>query len=162
MNAKFGPSIGQGQTRPLTTPRTWRAAALCVAMSLALGLSAAPPAAAHPPNASDASALSALPLVVSATMPMAVLASAGAVFTVAAVEASAVGTVWVLVRASDGLRVSITLAGRSVVAAGAALSVVAVSTGWVLVEAGATLSAALCFIPNEIGASLLYNEQLTR
>jgi len=142
--------------------QTLRATAFRLALGLAACLGVATPAAAHPPQASDASALSALPLVVSATVPVTVLASAGAVFTVAAVEASAVGAVWVLVRASDGLRLSITVAGRSVVAAGTALSVVAVSTGWVLVEVGATLSAALCFVPNEIGASLLYNEQLTR
>jgi hypothetical protein len=36
--------------------------------------------------------------------------------------------------------------------------VTAVSAGWVLSAAG----QALAFIPNELGASLLYNERITR
>ena len=52
---------------------------------------------------SDASALSALPVAVSVAAPAMVL-SAGAAFTVVAVDASAAGTVWVLERASDGAR----------------------------------------------------------
>lgn len=140
---------------------THSARRLVLALVLTCGPLAAP---AHPaPGASDASVLSAsLPLAVSVAAPAAYFAAAGSLFTVVAVQATAAGTVWVLARASDGVRASLTVAGRSTVAAGAALSVVAVSTGWVLVEAGATLSAAVCFIPNEIGASLLYNEPLTR
>jgi hypothetical protein len=67
--------------------------------------------------------------------PVALL-SAGAVLTVVSVQASAVGTVWVLERASDGARASIELAGRAgnglSVAAGTAVTVTAISTGWVL------------------------------
>jgi hypothetical protein len=41
---------------------------------------------------------------------------------------------------------------------GTAVVVTAVSTGWVLSSA----SQAIAFIPNEIGAALLYNERITR
>jgi len=110
---------------------------------------------------SEASALSALPIAVSVAAPVVVL-SAGAMLTVVAVEASAVGSVWVLERASDGARASVRLgseaAGALSVAAGAVVVVTAVSTGWVLSSA----SRAIAFIPNEIGAALLYNERVTR
>jgi hypothetical protein len=110
---------------------------------------------------SAVSALSALPIAVSITAPVMVL-SAGAVLTVVAVDASATGTVWVLERASDGARASVRLgaqaAGGLSVAAGTALVVTAMSTGWVLSAA----SQAIAFIPNEIGAALLYNERVTR
>jgi len=118
-------------------------------------------ARAHPPNASDASALSMLPVAVSVAAPVMIL-SAGALLTVVAVEASATGTVWVLERASDGARTSVTLsaqaAGGLSVAAGTAVLVTAFSAGWVLSAAG----KAIAFIPNEIGAALLYNERVTR
>ena len=110
---------------------------------------------------SEASALSALPIAVSVAAPVLVL-SAGAMLTVVAVEASAVGTVWVLERASDGARASVRLgaeaAGALSLAAGTVVVVTAVSTGWVL----STASRAIAFVPNEIGAALLYNERVTR
>lgn len=118
-------------------------------------------ARAHPPNASDASALSALPIAVSVAAPV-MLLSAGAMLTVVAVEASATGTVWVLERASDGARMSVTVsaqaAGGLSVAAGTAVVVSAFSAGWVISTAG----RALAYIPNEIGTALLYNERVTR
>jgi len=118
-------------------------------------------ASAHPPNASDASALSMLPIAVSVAAPAMIL-SGGVMLTVVAVEASATGTVWVLERASDGARASITLsaqaAGGLSVAAGTAVVVSAFSAGWVLSAAG----KAIAYIPNEIGAALLYNERVTR
>lgn len=126
------------------------------ALLTATMLAAALPARAHV-TPSDASALSLLPVAVSAAAP-AMLLSGGVALTVVAVEASATGTVWVLERASDGARFSLQLAGGAVVAVGTGLAVIAVSTGWVLSEAG----RALCFVPNEIGASLRYNEQVTR
>jgi hypothetical protein len=118
--------------------------------------------AAHGQSAvSDASALSALPIAVSIAAPVVVL-SAGATLTIVAVEASATGAVWVLERASDGARASLVLgaqaAGGLSVAAGTVVVVTALSTGWVLSAA----SQAIAFIPNEIGAALLYNEQVTR
>ena len=118
-------------------------------------------ASAHPPNASDASALSMLPIAVSVAAPAMIL-SGGVMLTVVAVEASAAGTVWVLERASDGSRMSVTLsaqaAGGLSVAAGTAVVVTAFSAGWVLSAAG----KAIAYIPNEIGAALLYNERVTR
>ena len=119
-------------------------------------------AAAHAQsNISEASALSALPIAVSVAAPV-MLLSAGATLTVVAVQASAVGTVWVLERASDGARATLTLSAQAArglsVAAGTVVVVTAVSTGWVL----STASEAIAFIPNEIGAALLYNERVTR
>jgi hypothetical protein len=134
---------------------------LLVASALSLGLAlGAAPARAHN-GASDISALSMLPVAVSVAMPVALL-SAGAMFTVVAVEATSAGTVWVLERASDGVRASVTLsaavAGGVSLAAGTVVVTTAISTGWVLSAAG----RALCFIPNELGKALLYNERVTR
>ena len=112
-------------------------------------------------EASAASALSALPIAVSIAAPVMIL-SAGVTLTVVAVETSATGAVWVLERASDGARASVRLgadaAGALSVAAGTAVVVTALSTGWVL----STASRAIAFVPNEIGAALLYNERVTR
>jgi len=130
---------------------------LIAAAVLASSLGAAQ---AHP-NASDASALSMLPIAVSVAAPVMIF-SAGATLSVVAVEASAESTVWVLERASDGARASVTLsaqtAGALSVAAGTVVLVTAFSAGWVLSAAG----HAIAFIPNEIGAALLYNERVTR
>ncbi|WOB08296.1 hypothetical protein [Piscinibacter gummiphilus] len=119
------------------------------------------PARAHPPNASDASALSMLPIAVSVAAP-AVLLSAGAMLTVVAVEASAAGVVCILERASDGARASVTLSTQGAAAlsvgVGTVVTVSAFSAGWVLSAAG----RAIAYIPNEIGAALLYNERVTR
>jgi hypothetical protein len=110
---------------------------------------------------SEISALSALPIAVSVTAPV-MLLSAGAVLTVVTVEASAVGSVWILERASDGARATLRLSAQAVgglsVAAGTVVVVTAMSTGWVLSVA----SEAIAFIPNELGAALLYNERVTR
>lgn len=124
-------------------------------ITLALGCVTLPGRAHTSP--SEASALSMLPVAVSIAAPVAVL-STGAALTVVAVEASAAGTVWVLERASDGARASLRFAGQVSVAAGTALVCTALSTGWVLSAAG----QAIAFIPNEIGASLLYNERVTQ
>ncbi len=127
-------------------------------VALLVGLA---PAHAQRVDASDASVLSALPIAVSVAAPV-MLLSGGVMLSVVAVEASAVGTVWVLERASDGARISVTLAASAVgglsLAAGAAVTVSVVGAGWVLSTAG----KALAFIPNEIGAALLYNERVTR
>ena len=111
----------------------------------------------HHPNASDASALSMLPIAVSVGAPLVVL-SAGAALTVVAVNASVQGTVWILERASDGARASVHLAGHASAAVGTVLLATAVSAGWVLSAAG----EAIAFIPNELGAALLYNERISR
>jgi len=92
----------------------------------------------------------------------AALLSGGALLTVVAVEASVDGTVWLLERASDGARASVTLsaaaAGGVSLAAGTVVVVSAFGAGWLLSAAG----QALCFIPNQIGQALLYNERVTR
>ena len=132
-----------------------------LALGLALATGALPPAAQAHSTASEASALSMLPVAVSVAAP-AMLLSTGAVLTVVAVEASATGTVWVLERASDGVRATVHwgshAAGAVSVAVGTGVLVTAMSTGWVLSAAG----RALAIIPNELGASLLYSERITR
>ena len=126
----------------------------------ALSLSLAAPAKAHP-NASDASALSLLPIAVSVAAP-AVLVSGTAVLTVVAVQAASDGTVWMLERGSDGARFSITFSGAALagvsVAAGTAVVVTAIATGWLLSTAGKVIA----FIPNELGRALVYNERVSR
>ena len=126
-------------------------------VALAAGLAAVQ---AHP-NPSDASVLSTLPIALSVAAPVMVL-SAGATLSVVAVEATSVGTVWVLERASDGARASVQLsaqaAGALSLGVGSAVLVTALSTGWLLSAAG----HALAFIPNQLGAALLYNERITR
>jgi len=135
------------------------------ALGYALAISAALVTLAAPVRAqstvSDASLLSTLPIAVSVAAP-AVLLSGGATLAVVAVEASAEGTVWILERASDGARMSVRLgaqaAGGLSLAAGTLVAVSAIGTGWVLSAAG----QAIAFIPNQVGAALLYNERVTR
>jgi hypothetical protein len=133
------------------------AAAACAAL---LAGTAAAPARAHG-GLSEASALSMLPLAVSVAAPALVL-SAGAGLTVVAVQASGEATVWVLERASDGARASVTVsgavAGGASLLVGTAVAVTAVSAGWVLSAAGQVIA----FVPNEIGKALLHNERITR
>jgi hypothetical protein len=137
-----------------------RLALISILSAAALALGAARPAAAHG-GPSDASlALSAVPVAISVVAPSAVLV-AGASLVVVAVESTARGTVWVLERASDGARISVEFSGKVVAGVatsiGTAVVVTAISTGYVLSAAG----EAIAFIPNEIGASLLYNERVT-
>lgn len=129
---------------------------------IALSLTAHLPAHAIDPSTGSAlSALSGLPVAVSITAPVALL-SAGAVLTVVSVQASAEGTVWVLERASDGVRASVKFTGQAVgglsIAAGTLIEVTVVGAGWVLSAAG----KAIAFIPNELGKALMHNERITR
>ena len=131
-------------------------------LALTLALALAGTARAHNgDSASELSAISMLPIAVSVAVPVALLAS-GAAFTVVAVEAVSEGTVWVLERASDGARASVTLsaaaAGGVSMVAGASVVTVACSAGWVLSVAG----RAIAFIPNQIGKALFYNERVSR
>ncbi|MEX8495397.1 hypothetical protein [Sphaerotilus sp.] len=136
-----------------------------LALALATSVVIAPTSALAHRDGSEVSVLSALslgvPLAVSAA-PAASVLTAGAVLTVASVEVVAAGTVWVLTQASTGASVVLTLsaAGAEAVstAVGTTVVVTALSTGWLLSAAG----KALCFVPNEIGASLIYNERMTR
>ncbi len=116
---------------------------------------------AHAEDASAASsALSALPVAVSVVAPIGVI-SAGATLVVASVEVTAIGTVWVLQRASDGAKVVVKLsaqgAGAVSVGVGTVVTLTAISTGWVVI----TGSEMIAFIPNELGKALLYNERVT-
>lgn len=132
-----------------------RAAAAACALSMLLPTAA--PVRAHGVDASTASsALSMLPVAISVAAPVALLSS-GVALSVVATEASARGTVLMLERASDAARMSVELAGRASLAVGTLVTVSAIGSGWVLSQAG----KAVLFIPNEIGASLLYNERVT-
>ena len=110
---------------------------------------------------SEASGFSMLPVAISVAAPV-MLLTAGASLVVVAVESTARGTVWVLERASDGVRVSVQFAGKvlegAAVSVGTAVVVSAIGSGYVLSAAG----QALAFVPNEIGKALLHNEQLTK
>jgi hypothetical protein len=124
-------------------------------------LAVALPAGAHNDGLSEASALSALPVVMSISAPVLSVA-AGSVLVLASVEVVADGTVWVLQRASDGARIvvkwSAISAGMASVAVGTAITVTAVSAGWVLSTAGTVLA----LIPNELGRALLHHERVIR
>jgi hypothetical protein len=91
----------------------------------------------------------------------AMLSVAGATLVVTAVQVTASGTVYLLERASDGARVSVELAGRTVqgasVATGTLVTVSVIGSGVVL----SALGEAIAFIPNELGKALLYNERIT-
>jgi len=130
---------------------------LALAASLCLLL---PTAQAHG-DLSEASALSALPVAVSVAAPV-LLLSGGAVLTVKAVEASAEGTVWVVERASDGVRASIRFSGKlaqsALLGVGTAITVTAISAGHVLSAAG----QAIAFVPSAVGEALLHHEPITR
>lgn len=139
-----------------------KAIARAAVLTAALATSLLPVARAHRNDvASEASALSLLPLAVSVVAPAALL-SVGGVYTVKAVELSADGALWVLERASDGARLSFTLAGAvaagTSVAVGSAVHATACSAGWVLHSAG----KAIAIVPNEVGKALLHNERVTR
>ncbi|MCX2862309.1 hypothetical protein OOZ63_10705 [Paucibacter sp. PLA-PC-4] len=123
---------------------------------LSLMLLQAPGAQAQS-TASQASALSMLPVAVSVAAPV-MLLSAGVALTVVAVEATAQGSVWVLERASDGARASVRFAGQASAVLGTAVVITVIGSGYVLSAAG----EAIAFVPNAIGTALLHNEQLTR
>ena len=144
-------------TRSLASLRA-RCLACVTSVAMAATLVTAPAYAHNHTNPSAASsALSLLPVALSVAVPAGLL-SAGAVLTVVAVEASAQGTVWLLERASDGVQMSVNIAGNASLAVGALVTVTVLSTGWVLSQAG----RAVLYVPNEAGALLLYNERVTR
>ena len=154
---------------------SWGSAARLPRALLAAGVVCAALEVANPARAqSEASAaLSMLPVasvvgtasVASAaagavvTVPAA-LSVGGAVLTVRAVEASAVGTVYLLERASDGAQVSVEVVGRGVAglayAVGTVVTCSVIGTGVILSAAG----EAIAFVPNAIGRALLHNERL--
>ena len=94
-------------------------------------------------------------------VPAAVLVG-GAALTVAALQASAVGTVYVLERTSDGAQASVQVQvlGRGVGASAHGVGTVVVCSA---IGTGVLLSAAgevLAFVPNALGQALLHNERL--
>ncbi len=133
-----------------------------VGVLLGTSLAIAFPAGARAQSTvSQASAASMLPIAVSIA-GTGLLLSAGTTLSIVAVELSVAGTTYVVERVSDGVRSTLRLSGQ--VAGGMSLAVgtaVVVST----LATGAVLSAdgrAFAFIPNDIGAALLYNERITR
>lgn len=130
-------------------------------LTLALFAAGGPSAARAQSDVSEASALSALPLVISVTAPVAIL-SAGASLTVASVETASNGTVWVLERASDGARATLRFSTRAASGAstvvGTAVVVTTMASGYVLSAAG----KAIAFIPNEVGNALIHNERISQ
>jgi len=134
-----------------------------------LGVAGWVPAAQAQNNASTASAaLSLMPLgsVVGASVGAAValpvaFSTAGAVLVVKGVEASAIGTRYVLERVSDGARASVEVSGK---VAGAASTTVGTVVSVSIISAGVVLSVAgqvIAFVPNEAGRALLHNQRVT-
>lgn len=140
---------------------SFRPAATTLAVALLLACATARAEGGAGDLSTAASELSLLPIAVVAAVPASVLV-AGATFTVAAVETSAEGVEWVLVRASDGLRFTVRVAGRaaagSVEAVGTVVAVTMIATGSVL-EAGGRVIA---FVPNELGRALLHHQRVSR
>lgn len=138
--------------RPLRT--LW--ASTCLSLCLTLGGSVR---AAQLSETS--SALSLLPVAVTVSGAASLMIT-GAVLTVVAVRAVSEGTVWVLRNASNGAEISLRVSQRMVegvaVGVGTVLVGTAISAGWVLSVA----SEAVAFVPNQIGASLLHNEEIRR
>lgn len=126
-------------------------AALLLSLLLSLG------AADARADGSEASTLSGLPVVTLSAAGMALLTT-GTSLKVMAVQASGNGTSWLLERVSDGARATLQLSGRSPMGVGTTLLVSAISAGWVLSADG----KAIACVPNELGASLLFNERVSR
>lgn len=128
------------------------------------------PAAHAQGDASALSVLSVLPVasVVLASEATAVVAqasallsAAGATLVVRSVESTARGTIYVLERVSDGVRISVLVgvqaAGAASVAVGGVVTVSVIAAGTVLSLAG----QAIAFIPNAVGQALLYNRRIS-
>lgn len=135
------------------------------AVLASLGLWLVPPAEAREPNASELSgAASGLSVVLPVAVSVAgsvLIFSAATTLVVVSVQATAYGSVWVLQRVSDGMRVSVRWSAEGAKAAsmavGTTLEVTALSAGWLLTSA----SEAMAFIPNELGGALIFHEQMT-
>lgn len=105
---------------------------------------------------------SAVRLSESASVVTSLLAVAGSVFVIKAVEVSAKGTVYIIERVSDGLRISVELASSAANqlsnAVGAVVTVSTTASGIILIASGEVLA----FIPNELGQALLHNERVSQ
>jgi hypothetical protein len=144
---------------------------LSITLVMVVALLCTPKAVQAQSEVSALSALSALPIasVVVGTAAVAgsvvavpaVLSTTGVVLVVKTVESTARGTVYVLERASDGARVSVEIAGKTMLGSGQIIGTAVVVT---VVGAGVLLSAAgevIAFLPNALGKALLHNERLT-
>ncbi|MFG6485412.1 hypothetical protein ACG04R_01940 [Roseateles sp. BYS78W] len=135
-------------------------AALTLSLALAAHAQSEVSAISLAPVALSVTAISAGGVTLSA-VPASLLV-AGVTLVVVSVEVVGSATVWVLERASDGVRISLRTAGQLakgvVVSAGTVVTVSVIGAGVVLSAAG----EAIAFIPNEIGKALLYNEQVSR
>lgn len=131
---------------------------LCGAIA-AVALMAAP-AQAHSEVSAALSLLPVASVVGAVVVVPAALSSTGAMLTVSAVQVSAVGTVYLLARASDGAEASVEVLGRGAEASaygvGSVVTCSVLGTGVLLSVAGEVLA----FIPNAIGQALLHNERL--
>ena len=111
--------------------------------------------------ASTLSQLSAAPLAISVMAPSGFVIGS-ALMVVVSVEASAEGTVWVIERVSDGVRMTLNVSGKVVKGAsnvaGTAVVATAISTGMILSAAGEVIA----FVPNELGKALFHDERVTR
>jgi hypothetical protein len=146
--------------------------AIAVAATLASSATIATAQQRRGDAASEASALSALPIAsvivvggtasAAAVMLPVALSVSGAVLVVKSVELSARGTLCVLERASDGVQVSVEIAARGAertsLVVGKTVQVAVIGAGAVLSIAG----EAIAFVPNEIGRALLHNERVTQ
>ena len=150
------------QDDTLDLPRVSPVRACLLACGMALALLSTPHVVqAHTNQASEASALSMLPVAVSVTAP-ALLVSGTVALSVVAIQATADGVVWVIERASDGARISVKWAslslGMASVAVGTVVTVTAVSAGWLLSTAGEVIA----LVPNTLGRALLHHEEVLR
>ena len=150
---------------------TIKITAVAIAITLATSANFASAQNRRGEAASEASALSALPIAsvmivgaaasaATVALPVA-LSTSGAVLVIKSVEVSARGTLCVLERASDGVQVSVEIAARgaerSSLMVGKTVQVAVIGAGAVLSIAG----EAIAFVPNEIGRALLHNERIT-
>ena len=137
--------------------RSLRTALCCAITTIAL---MAAPAQAHSEVSAALSLLPVASVVGAVVVVPAALSSTGAVLTVSAVQVSAVGTVYLLARASDGAEASVEVLGRGAEASaygvGSVVTCSVLGTGVLLSVAGEVLA----FIPNAIGQALLHNERL--
>ncbi|WDZ95993.1 hypothetical protein Herbaro_21355 [Herbaspirillum sp. WKF16] len=128
---------------------------------MSLGVVVAAALLAGPAHAqSTPSNASTISVVTSVVLPAMFISEAGT-YVVKGVQASGQGTLYVLEKASDGVRGSLTIAGNisGAVSVGVGESVrfVATSSGMLLVSAGKVLA----IIPNELGRALMKSDKLS-
>ncbi len=143
------------ELRSLRAGSTWPLALLVTLMLTAVTTA---PAMAAPDLSEHGSVNLSSAVVASAVWTGVEVLSSVPTLSVAAVEVSAEGTVWLLRGIAEGsgqaVEVSVKVAGGASLAVGTVLEVITSTAGSLLVASG----EALAFIPNELGASLFYSE----